>query len=145
MTTLTLKDSTPTTTITFDSFTVIDDRYDDKSFVVIGIPDNDPAIIVTLLSWVHMIKIKFQLKNDAGWPGSGESAADKWANLVTMLRSGGDNDGQYTITFDREDSTVATPVTESYEGSVRNVAKRVVAGEHVVKIDGNFEFYEGEI
>lgn len=144
MTECTLKDQTPTTTITFASFKEITDRYDDKYFTVIALPDNETPIIVTLLGWEHMVKIKFQLVNDEAFPGSGKSAADKWADLVTLVKSGGDSEGLLTLTFDSEDSTPSSPQTESYTGAVKNLSKRTEAGEHVTKIDGQFEFYEGE-
>jgi len=145
MPTLTLKDHTPTTTITFASFEEITDRIDDKNFVIAGMPENEPSLIVPLLSWIQMLKIKFQLKNDATFPTSGESAADKYANLKTLIRTGGDSKGLLTLTFDSEDSTEGTPQLESYNGSVKNLQKRSIAGEHVTKIDGSFEFYEGEV
>lgn len=144
MTTCTLKD-TATTTITFNSFTEITDRLDSKVFIVVALPDNEPPVLIQLLSWVRMFKVTFQLLTDETWPSSGESCSDKYANLVNLLKTGGDSEGLLELKFDREDSTPTTPVLESYNGCVKNLQKRVVTGEHTVKIDGDFEFYEGEI
>lgn len=80
---------------------------------------------------------------DSTWPTSGDSCSDKWANLVNLLKTGGDSAGFFTLTFDREDSRPGAAQLESYSGSVKNLEKRVVTGEHTVKIDGSFEFYEG--
>ena len=143
MPTYTLKDQTPSTTIAFDSFSEINERYDAKYFKALAIPDNGPTVIIILQAWVHRIKMTFQLVDDDTYPSSGDSAADKWANLVSLLKSGGDSAGFFTLTFDSEDSTEATPQLESYNGSVKNLEKLSIAGTHTVKIDGSFEFYEG--
>ena len=144
MPTNTLSD-TGTTTITFDSFTEITDRLDAKSFIVIGLPDDETTIIVQLLSWVRLFIVKFQLINDSDFPGVGDSAADKYADLVDLIKTGGDSEGLLTLKFDREDSTPGDPVISTFYGCVKNVKKRFVAGANTVKIDGSFEFYEGEL
>jgi hypothetical protein len=144
MVTATLTDDGPTTTITFDGFTVISLRVGAKGFNPIALPYPDGRLVVFVGQWERVWKIKFYLKNDAGWPGSGDSAADKRKELVTFLMTGGDSEWFYTLTFDSEDSTPGTPVTEIYTGFVKNLMIRSVAGDNVVKIEGDFEFWESD-
>jgi len=142
MTTLTLSDGT--TTITFDTFKVIDWRMDAKYFTAQALPDNQPSLVIHIGAWLEMLKIDYQLLHDDSYPSSGDSCTDKWLAFRALLLSGGVNEWEFDLTFDHEDSTPSESSTITLTGKVKNMKKRFVAGEHTVKIDGDFEFYVGE-
>lgn len=144
MTTLTLKDSGPTTTITFDTFKVIDWRMDAKYFHAQAIPKNQGTVIVHEEAWLETLKIDYQLKHDSSWPSSGNSCSDKWLAFRELLKTGGDKDSEFQLTFDLEDSTPSVSSTITLTGKVKNMKKRFVAGKNNVYIEGDFEFYLGE-
>lgn len=144
MTTLTLKDSGPTTTITFDSFKVIDWRMDAKYFHAQAIPKNQGTVIVHEEAWLEMLKIDYHLLDDSSYPSSGDSCSDKWLALRDLLKTGGDNDSLFDLTFDLEDSTPDTASTITVTGKVKSMKKRTVAGKNTNHIEGDFEFYIGE-
>lgn len=133
-----IEDDGPTTTINFQTFEEITESIVAENFNPLAYPEGRE--VVHLLQWFHTFTIYFRLRDDATFPSSGDSAADKWAILKELFIGGGDNAGLFTLTFDSEDSTVATPQTESYEGRIRNCRKTTEAGIKQ-KIDGNFEFW----
>lgn len=141
MVTATLSDDGPTTTITFDGFTAVPWRLDAKGFTPIALPDNEGQLVIFVGQWLEFWKIKFYFANDASWPASGESAADKRKALRTFLKSGGDSEWFFTLTFDSEDSTPSTPVTEVYTGFVKNVSFTGIAGDETAVLKGQFEFW----
>jgi hypothetical protein len=142
--TCTLKDSTPTTTITFETFEEIERKIIAEGFFKTALPENGGTLIVFLGQYSRMFTIQFVLKDDDTWPSSGDSAADKRADLENLILTGGDNLWQFRLTFDSEDSTSGSPQTEYYDGYVKNLNIRSVSGEHVKTIEGDFEFWEGE-
>lgn len=141
MTTFTLKDLTPTKTFTFDALIDYTYHLDNRKLTPIGYPDNEGQEVITLGMWFESYKFFFQLKDDSNWPSSGESAADKWEDLRTWIKTGGDNEGIFTITFPREDSKSGTPVSYTFDGAVKHLHKKSTGGEDIVTIDGDFEFY----
>ena len=144
MVTATLSDDGPTTTITFDGFTAISLRVSAKGFTPIALPDNEGRLVVFVGQWERVWKIRWYFKHDAGWPGVGDSASDKRKEFITFLLGGGDSEWFFTLTFDSEDSTSGTPVTEVYTGFVKNVNIPSIAGDNVAKIEGDFEFWESD-
>lgn len=133
-----IQDDGPTTTINFQTFEEITEAIVADNFNPIAYPEGRE--VVHLLQWFNILTIFFRLADDASFPSSGDSAADKWADLKDLVLGGGDNDGLFTLIFDSEDSTVATPQTESYQGRIKNLQKTSIAGEKK-KILGNFEFW----
>ena len=141
MVTATLKDETPTTTITFDGFHAHNRTLDAKNFSVLPMPEGDPQLVIHILQYMDFIHIDWELKNDSTGPSSGDSAADKVAELIDFILSGGDSEGFFTLTFDSEDSTPAAPQTETYTGRIRKLFVPSSAGVNVAFIKGNFTFY----
>ncbi len=145
MVTATLKDSTPTTTITFYGFKVVARRLEAVNFTPVSYPDDEGTEVIHLLQWVRVFTVTWQLINDATWPSSGDSAADKRADLESFIKSGGDSEGIFTLTFDSEDSTPASPQVESYNGRVKLLTIRSIAGDNTVVIEGELEFWEDNV
>lgn len=85
------------------------------------------------------------LEDDTSWPSSGESATDKYFDLMDMIMSGGDNDGLFTVTWETPDSTIAAPQTESINGKVKIDDSRWLPGEHHSRIEGKFELWEDTV
>ena len=139
MATATLTDGT--TTITFKKFGDRSERLEATNFNPFAYPDNEGQEVIHEGQWFSVYKLPFVLQNDASWPSSGDSAADKYAALKSLLKSGGVNEGQFTITFDSEDSTPSTPQTESYTGKIKLLTKFSPAGI-TVEIKGELEFWE---
>jgi hypothetical protein len=137
----TLKDSGPTKTFTFDLLVDYTFHLDNRKLSHFAKTDNEGQETISLQMWLEQYKFFFQLTNDSDWPSSGESCSDKWEDLRTWIKTGGDNDGRFTVTFNREDSKIATPTTYVFEGAVKHLHKKSVGGEHVATIDGDFEFY----
>lgn len=141
MVTATLADDGPTTTITFDSFEAIPWRMDAKNFHPIALPENEGQLVIFVGQWLEFWKIRFQFQDDATWPASGDSAADKRRAFRTFLKTGGDSEWLFTLTFDSEDSTPGSPVTEVHTGFVKNVSFSGIAGDEVAVLKGDFEFW----
>lgn len=141
MPTFTLEDSGPTKTFTFDLLLDYTFHMDQKSLAHVGYPDNLGQEAFPLQMWLEMYKFFFELINDSTWPSSGDSCSDKWEDLRTWLKSGGDNEGIFTITFNREDSRTGVETTFVFDGAVKHLHKKSVGGEHVATIEGDFEFY----
>lgn len=118
---------------------------DNRKLRPISYPENEGQEIVTLGMWFESYKFFFLLIHDSTWPGSGESCSDKWEDFRTWIKSGGDNDGIFTVTFNREDSTSGIPTVYVFDGAVKHLHKKSIGGEHVVSIEGDFEFYIDDI
>jgi hypothetical protein len=144
MGTATLADDGPTTTITFEAFKVIDFSLNAKTFVPITYPENEGREVIFVGQWERYWKVDFELKDDSTWPASGDSAADKRKELVTLLLTGGDDEWLYTLTFDSEDSRPGSSVTETYTGKVKRLHIRSRAGDDLSVIKGSFEFWEDD-
>ncbi len=142
--TFTLKDKGPTKTFTFDLLEDYTYHGDNKKLFHTAYPEEGQEAI-DIHMWLEVYKFFFQLKNDATWPSSGQSCSDKWEDFRTWLKTGGDNDGIYTITFNREDSTIGTPTTYEFDGAVKHLHKKSVGGEHVATIDADFEFFVDDL
>ena len=117
---------------------------DAKYFHPQAIPGNLAPIIVQEGAWLEMVKITYHLKDDSTYPSSGDSCSTKWLAFRAFLKSGGDSDYLFDLTFDLEDSTPAAASTITLTGKVRNMSKRYVAGKHTNHIEGEFEFWLGE-
>ena len=139
MVTATLTDGT--TTITFKKFGDRSERLEAANFNPFAYPDNEGQEVIHEGQWFTVYTLPYVLQNDASWPGAGDSAADKYAALKTFIKSGGVNEGQFTVTFDSEDSTPSAPQTESYTGKVKLLNKRSPAGI-TTEIKGDLEFWE---
>ena len=137
--TATLSDGT--TTITFKKFGDYTERLDAVNFNPFAYPDNEGQEVIHEGQWFSVWKMPFVLQNDPDWPGSDDSAADKYAALKSLLKSGGVNKGQFTITYDSEDSTPSAPQTESYTGKVKLLTKFSPAGK-TNQVKGELEFWE---
>lgn len=144
MVTAKLEDDGPTTTINFDGFKAHNRTLDAKNFIAMPMPDGDPQLVIHLLQYMDFIHIDWEMKNDSTWPSSGDSAADKVADLVDFILSGGDSEGLFTLTFDSEDSTPSSSQTESYTGRIKKYFCPSTAGVNVVIIKGNFQFYRSD-
>lgn len=142
--TATLSDDGPTTTITFDAFTRIPLELNAKNFHPIAFPENEGREVIFVGQWERVWKIDWELKDDATWPSSGDSAADKRKALVDLLLTGGDDEWLFTLTFNSEDSREGSPVTEVYTGKVKRLSVPSKAGDNVAVIKGNFEFWESD-
>ena len=140
MVTATLSDGT--TTITFHNFREVNRRLEAENFVRFAYPDNEGAEVIFEGQWFRVFRFRFQLKNDASFPTSGDSAADKRADLETLLLNGGVNEWLFTVTFDSEDSTPGSPQTENYDGKVKLCQMVTKGGENSVVIEGDLEFWE---
>lgn len=145
MVTATLADLA-STTITFNNFKEITRRSTAEDFTPFSFPYDDTegrqSEVIFIGSWFRVFIPIFILKDDANWPASGKSAADKRADLENLLFNGGDNEWQYTLTFDSEDSTPGSPQTEIIAGKVKNLAIRSISGDNTSHIEGSFEFWE---
>lgn len=139
MVTATLTDEGPTNTITFDGFTVIETRLSAKNFNPIALPDNEGRLVVFVGQWERVWKITWYFKDDVS-----DSAADKKKEFLNFVMSGGDSEWFFTLTFDSEDSIPGSSVTEIYTGYIKNVNIRSIAGDNVVKVEGDFEFWEAD-
>lgn len=142
--TATLSDDGPTTTITFDGFELTPFQLNAKTFVPIAYPENEGQDVIFVGQWEEFWIISFYFANDASWPGSGDSAADKRKALVSFLKSGGDAEWLFTLTFNSEDSTEATPVTEVHTGKVKNLRFGGKAGDETAVLRGEFEFWTSD-
>lgn len=145
MVTCTLKDNSPTTTITFKTFKDITRKIVSEAFTPFAYPDNEGTEIIFEGMWFRIFTILFVLADDPDFPSSGDSAADKRADLENLILGGGDNEWKFRLTFDSEDSTVGVPQTEYYDGYVKNLTITSVSGEDIKTIEGEFEFWESTI
>lgn len=139
MVTATLTDGT--TTITFKKFGDRSERLEAINFTPFAYPDNEGQEVLFEGQWFRVFQLPYVLQNDPGWPSSDDSASDKYAALISFVKSGGVNDNQFTVTFDSEDSTPSAPLTESYTGKVKLITKNSPAGI-TNEIKGNMEFWE---
>jgi hypothetical protein len=130
-----------TTTITFKKFGDYNERIEAVNFNPFAYPDNEGQEVIHEGQWFNVWQMPWVLQNDANFPSSGDSAADKYAALKSLIKSGGVNGGQFTITYDSEDSTPTTPQTESYTGKVKLLTKFSPAGK-TNEIKGDLEFWE---
>lgn len=140
MTTFTLKDAGPTKTFDLEILKDYTFHLVNKKLSHIPYPDNEGMEIIAIGMFLEFYKFYFQLQDDTTWPSSGSSASDKWEDLRTWLKTGGDNDHIFTITFPREDSKSAAPTSYVFNGAVKHLHKKSTGGEDVVTIDGDFEF-----
>ena len=141
MPTATLKD-TATTTITFDGFQIISRRIEAVNANPISFPENEGTEVIFLgQSRRVFILTKWKLKDDANYPGPGDSAADKRADLENLLFTGGDNEGLFILTFDSEDSVPGSPQTETYTVKYKLLHIRSEAGR-ITFIEGDLELWE---
>jgi len=145
MVTCTLKDSGPTTTITFKSFTHIERKVDGRYFSGFAYPENEGSEVIFEGAYFRVFTIRFVLADDNTWPSSGKSASDKRADFENLLFTGGDNAWKFRITFDSEDSTVGTPQTEYYDGYIKTYNIPSVSGKAIKRIKGSFTFWESTI
>jgi len=144
MTTCKIEDSGPTTTITFTSFEEINWRIEAKNFNPLTLPDNEGVVIVFEGQWLEAFTFQYKIKDDDSYPSSGDSCSEKWDAFRTLLKTGGDNEWLFTLTFDKEESIPSVSSTYSLNGKIRNMTKRFVAGKNVNYIEGEFEFYIGD-
>ncbi len=145
MVTATLKDSTPTTTIVFDGFRIVSTRREATNFDPFSYPENEGIEIVFEGQFVRVWTITFVLKDDATYPASGDSAADKRVALENFYFTGGDNEWLFILTLDAEDSIPGSSQTEVYTGKIKLFTTRSVGGDNVATIEGEFEFWEDTI
>lgn len=136
-----LEDLGPTTTITFDSFPEIAHRLEAVNFQPEAYPEDEGVEVLSLVQHLEVYTFDFQIKDDSSYPSSGDSCSTKYLNLRNLIKTGGDNEELFSVTFDREDSTQAFPLTLTYRGKIKQLKKRSVAGKHVNFIDGSFEFW----
>ena len=137
-----LEDSTPTNTITFDALKSISEDISAENFNPQALPENEGCICVHLLQWFRVLKVEVQFKNDDTWPGSSDSAADKRIDFQNAILSGGDNNGLWDLTFNTEDSDPnGTEQTQTLTGRVKLLHRTFIGGEHVAKVDMEFEFW----
>jgi len=143
--TCTLKDSGPTTTITFRSFKDIERKVDARYFSAFAYPENEGSEIIFEGAYMRVFTIRFVLADDVTWPTSGKSASDKRADFEALLFGGGDNLWKFRLTFDSEDSTVGVPQTEYYDGYIKGYSIRSISGKDIKTIKGSFNFWESTI
>lgn len=136
MVTYTLKDSGPTTTITFDAFTIIGLKVISQDQQVFAYPENEGVEVIFLGQNYKHFSFSFEFKD-----GGGKTAYEKLEELVDLIITGGDNEWLFIITFTKPDESG----TESHTGRVRNLDAQLVGGEHVALVEGEFEFIEDTI
>lgn len=137
-----LEDSGPTNTFIFDALTKIDDRIKAENFNPFAYPENEGTEIIHELQWFRILTVEIQFKNDPTWPASGDSAADKRIAFQNAILSGGDNEGLWELTYNTEDSDPdGTEQTETLTGKVNFLHRLFKGGEHVAKVDMDFEFW----
>ena len=141
----TLKDSGPTTTITFKSFTKIERKGDFRFWKAFAYPENEGTEIIFEGAYIRFFSIRFTLANDDTYPSSGKSASDKRADLENLLFTGGDNAWKFRLTFDSEDSTSGSPQTEYYDGYIKNWNIPSISGKDIKTIKGSFDLWESTI
>ena len=140
MVTAKLEDSGPTTTINFKSFTEHDYSLTAENFVPFAYPENEGAEVIFEQQWFEVYKFHFEIEQDVGYPGSGDSAATKFDALTDFVKDGGDNESLMELTYNVEDSAVS-PATKTLTGKVKYVKKHSMGGDHITKIDGELEFW----
>ncbi len=139
MVTATLSDGV--TTIVFDGFQVVSNRFEAENFNPLSFPENEGIEVIFLGQFFDVYNIDWTLKDDPTWPISGESAAEKKLALKALIRANEINDYLLTLTFDSEDSTTASPNLEVYTGKVKLSKYRSEAGTNTVVLKGDFEFW----
>ncbi|MCK5615219.1 hypothetical protein KAR91_75850 [Candidatus Pacearchaeota archaeon] len=140
MPTYTLSDGT--TTITFKAFPEINRRTEAVNSNPISYPDNEGYEVIHVGQWRRVFIITWRLQDAS--PTAGTAAAKRDA-LEDLILSGGVNEGLFTLTFDREDSQEGAPVLATYDGKVVLNQQRMLGGDHVSEIEGEFEFWEDTI
>ena len=144
MATFTVKDLGPTKTFTFDLLLDYNYHGDNKKLFHTPYADEGQEAI-DLSMWLEIYKFYFQLKTDDSWPSSGDSCSDKWEDFRTWIKTGGDNEGIFTVTFNREDSQVGSETTYVVDGAIKHLHKKSVGGEHIVTIDGDFQLFVDDL
>ena len=102
-----LEDDGPTNTITFETFISIRRNISAQKITAIALPEGEGRLIIFLGQYLRTFKVNFRFKD-----GATTAAAQRDA-FEDLLLAGGDDDFKFTLTFEREESTQGSQITES--------------------------------